>query len=84
MKSKIISIMFSLLIVTSIYINLTLAKEKADKPPIVKVLPQRGSSTLGENYIIEVILTNPNEEDKADIYKCYVEIDTDKISEEYI
>ncbi|MCD6466772.1 MAG: hypothetical protein J7L10_02480, partial [Methanomicrobia archaeon] len=84
MKSKIISIMFSLLIVTSIYINLTLAKEKADKPPIVKVLPQRGSTTLGENYIIEVILTNPNEEDKADIYKCYVEIDTDKISEEYI
>lgn len=84
MKSKIISIMFSLLIVTSIYINLTLADSKVpDKLPIVKV-PPRGSTKLGENYIIEVTLTNPNEKDRVDIWKCWVEIDTDKIPEEYI
>jgi len=84
MKSKIISIMFSLLIVTSIYINLTLADSRVpDKLPIVKV-PPRGSAKLGENYTIEVTLTNPNEKDRVDIWKCWVEIDTDKISDEYI
>jgi len=72
MKSKIVSIIFSLLIVTSIYINLTLADSES---PTVNV-PSRGYAHLREDYVIPVTLKNETGEK---IWKCWVEIDTDKV-----
>ncbi len=82
MKPKIIAIMFLLLLVAPIFINVTFADTKVpNELPIVKISP-KGSTKPGENYTIEVTLTNPNEENKVDIWKCWAEINTEKIPEE--
>jgi hypothetical protein len=52
-----------------------------NKLPLVEVVGQ-GTTKIGEAYTVEVSLTNPNDDDKVDIWKCYVEIDTENISEE--
>ena len=84
MKSTILPGILSLLVVSSLFLPFLAADSTIpNKLPVVEVSP-RGITRIGEDYTVSVALTNPNGEDKVDIWKCYVEIDTESIPEEIL